>query len=97
MEKDKQNYYILAGSYAKSEQEGIQLLFFDSVKGTIKRLGGISSVSSPAFLALDPERGRFFAVSEEGHGEVIAYTLDLKSGKIEEVNRQSTQGASLAI
>lgn len=26
MEKDKQDYYILAGSYAKSEQEGIQLL-----------------------------------------------------------------------
>jgi 6-phosphogluconolactonase len=29
-----------------------------------------------------------------GEGQVIAYTIDLKSGEIIEVNRQSTQGAS---
>jgi 6-phosphogluconolactonase len=94
MTNQGQNYYIFTGSYAKSEQEGIQLLSFNSIEGKISRLGGISGVSSPAFLALDPERNRFFAVSEEGEGQVIAYTVDLISGDIEEINRQSTQGAS---
>lgn len=94
MVKQAQNYYIIAGSYAESGQEGIQLLVFDSVQGKINRLGGISGVSNPSFLALDPERNRFFAVSEKEEGQVIAFTVDLLSGNIQEVNRQSTQGAS---
>jgi 6-phosphogluconolactonase len=90
----QQNAYVFAGSYTESEQEGIQLLYFDSEQGKLKRLGGISGVKNPSFLALDPERSRLFAVSEVEEGQVIAFSVDLHSGVIKEVNRQSTQGAS---
>jgi 6-phosphogluconolactonase len=89
----QQDFYIFAGSYSKSQQEGIQLLFFDSVAGTIKRLGGIAGVENPAFLTFDLERSRLFAVSEVDEGQVISYSVDLLRGSIKEVNRQSTQGA----
>ncbi|MEX2461574.1 MAG: lactonase family protein [Paenibacillaceae bacterium] len=90
----QQDYYVFAGSYANAQQEGIQLLIFDTEHGSLKRLGAIADVENPAFLALDPVRNRFFAVSEVVEGQVIAYSVDLQSGKIEEINRQSTQGAS---
>jgi 6-phosphogluconolactonase len=90
----RQDVYIFAGSYSEPQQEGIQLLSFNYAEGTLKRLGGIVGVENPAFLTLDPERSRFFAVSEVEEGQVIAYSFDLESGEIKEVNRQSTQGAS---
>ncbi|WP_162463389.1 lactonase family protein [Paenibacillus psychroresistens] len=91
---NQQDVYILAGSYSESEQEGIQLLRFNIAEGTIKRVGGIAGVENPAFLAIDPERSRFYAVSEVEEGQIIAFTYDLNSGEIKEVNRQSTQGSS---
>jgi 6-phosphogluconolactonase len=90
----QQDAYIFVGSYTESERVGIQLLSFDSVQGKLIRLGGISGVKNPAFLAWDPERSRLFAVSEVEEGQVIAYSVDLHSGEIKEVNRQSTQGAA---
>jgi 6-phosphogluconolactonase len=91
---NQQDVYILAGSYSGPQQEGIQLLRFNSAEGTIKRVGGIAGVENPAFLTIDSERSRFYAVSEVGEGQIIAFTYDLISGVIKEVNRQSTQGAS---
>jgi 6-phosphogluconolactonase len=90
----QQDFYVFAGSYSNTQQEGIQLLYFNSVQGTLKRLGGIAGVENPAFLTFDLERSRLFAVSEVEEGQVIAYSVDLLSGSIKEVNRQSTQGAS---
>ncbi|WP_152395570.1 lactonase family protein [Paenibacillus guangzhouensis] len=88
-----QNRAVFVGSYAPKEEEGIHLFQFDQAEGRLKRVGGAAGVANPSFLTVDAPRGRVYAVSETGEGAVVSLRYDLEKGTLEEVNRQSTQGA----
>jgi len=87
------NRAVFVGSYAPKEEEGIHLYQFDQVEGRLQRVGGVAGVANPSFLTVDASRNRVYAVSETGEGQVVSLSYDLEKGTMEEVNRQSTQGA----
>ncbi|WP_314586431.1 lactonase family protein [Paenibacillus terrigena] len=88
-----QNRAVFVGSYAPKEEEGIHLFQFDQAEGRLNRVGGVAGVANPSFLTVDAPRNRVYAVSETGDGAVVSFRYDLEQGTMEEVNRQSTQGA----
>src|SRR5262245_2653415 len=62
-------------------------------------MGLAAETTSPAFLAIDPQRRLLFAVNEvnefEGQpgGAVSAFTIDPATGKLTLINQQSTKGS----
>lgn len=88
------SYFVFVGTYASEESEGIHLLRFDAEEGRLHRLGGAAGVVNPSFLALDAARSRLFAVSETKEGAVVSYRYELETGRVTEINRQPTLGAS---
>lgn len=86
-------YWVLAGSYSNSSEEGIQLLRLDATAGQLEVATGISGIKNPSFISVDSNRGRFFAVSEvENEGAVVSYTYDLETRSLKEISRQTTRG-----
>ena len=88
------NWYVYAGSYTAATEVGIHVLLFDGEEGSLTRVGDLSGVENPSYLALDHERSRLFAVSETEEGSVVSYAIDGKTRQLQEMNRQSTNGAS---
>ena len=70
-------YWIFAGSYAPAAEEGVHVLRFDAVKGTLERVGGLAGIDNPSYLAVDGSRGFVFTVSETAdEGGVVGLRFD---------------------
>ncbi|PZD92927.1 lactonase family protein [Paenibacillus sambharensis] len=95
MESADQRYWLVfTGSYAASEEQGINVLLFDSETGKLRQHGGTCGVTNPSFLAFDEKRYILYAVSENEDGEVVAIHVNRETGAMELMNRQSTKGAA---
>jgi 6-phosphogluconolactonase len=90
---------VFIGTYTGAKSKGIYVSRFDSATGRLTAPELVAETASPSFLALHPG-GRFlYAVGETVNlgdkrtGAVSAFSLDVKTGKLALLNRQSSGGA----
>src|SRR3954471_5350959 len=85
--------------FANGESKGIYVSRLDSETGTFSTPELAAETKSPSYLAVHPS-GRFlYAVNELGDddtetaaGYITAFSIDSKTGKLEQLNRTSTKG-----
>jgi 6-phosphogluconolactonase len=63
------------GSYTAAGGPGIVTASLDPGSGALTLLGGVDGLPDPAYLALSPDGGTLYAVSETADGAVAAYRV----------------------
>ena len=93
---EKDSLFMLVGSYASAEEEGIKLYSFNQELGEICYITGVRGVSNPSYLTPSSDGKRVYAVSENGIDDSAAQalSLDLSEGKLSLLNAELTQGAA---
>ncbi|MCB1231889.1 MAG: lactonase family protein, partial [Verrucomicrobiae bacterium] len=94
--------FVYFGTYTggKSDSQGIYVSRFDLESGALSEPQLAAEVSSPSFVAIHPNRGNLYAVSEKPatgsakEGTVTVYSLDPESGALTKLNERSTGGAA---
>lgn len=75
---------VYTGSYSPATAKGIQVFEFNRTTGALMKIGGVSGVKNPSFLAIHPTRKFLYAVCETDEfsgqpvGAVAAFALDEK-------------------
>jgi 6-phosphogluconolactonase len=86
---------MYAGTYTRNGSRGIYAFRFNTSSGKLTSLGLAAESSNPSFLAESPNHKYLFAVNEGGRvGEVSAFAIDAKSGKLTFLNKVSSGGNS---
>lgn len=83
---------MIVGTYGDTDRDGIHLYDVNEETGEWSRIGGVSGIENPSFIALHPRGDRLYAVSETLDGAVVAYRYDEEAGTLAEINRQPTEG-----
>jgi 6-phosphogluconolactonase len=83
---------VYVGTYAKEREDGIFVFRMNPESGALTRVGAVSGIANPSFIALHPNRKYLYSVSEVGGGQVAAFALDSKSGLPTPLNEQSAKG-----
>ncbi|MCC7264681.1 MAG: lactonase family protein [Candidatus Latescibacteria bacterium] len=98
------NYLMYAGTYTQTgsppthRDEGIFVFRFDAETGALERLSAAGGAQNPSFLALHPNGGFLYAVSEildyqgKESGAVHAYMRDRTTGALAHLNSQAAIG-----
>lgn len=93
-------HLLFVGSYTGPKSEGIHAFRYDDATGTAEPLGLAAKSTNPSFLAIHPD-GRFlYAVNETDQwqgkpgGYVTAFAIDKTSGRLMELNQQSSMGGA---
>ncbi len=88
--------YLLVGSYASPEEEGIKVYRFDEQSGEVTYVSGLSGIANPSFLAPSANGERVYVVGEGGGEAATANALqfDKATGKLTFLNSFTTDGAS---
>ena len=89
-------YYLLVGSYAQPQEEGIRVYVFNQETGKGTYRSGFSGISNPSFLTPSADGSRVYAVGEdEGVTSTAnALTFDREKGMLSLVNTQPTKGGA---
>lgn len=93
-----EKFIAYVGTYTGAKSEGIYAFRFDSGSGKAEPLGLVAKTPNPTFLAVHPDGKHLYAANEtdkwkgQPGGYVTAYSLDAASGKLTELNAQSTVG-----
>ena len=89
---------VYIGTYTRSGSQGIYLSYLDLANGSLAPAELAAKVANPSFLAIHPSRPLLYAVGEMGNfqgkktGAVSAFSIDLKTGRLNLLNQQSSQG-----
>lgn len=88
--------YLLVGSYAPSQDEGIRVYVFNQETGKGTYRSGISGISNPSFLIPSADGSRVYAVGEdEGISSTAnALAFDRAKGTLSLINSQPTNGGA---
>ncbi|WP_440441045.1 lactonase family protein [Phocaeicola coprocola] len=88
--------YLLVGSYAPSQDEGIRVYVFNQETGKGTYRSGISGISNPSFLTPSADGSRVYAVGEdEGISSTAnALAFDRAKGTLSLINSQPTNGGA---
>lgn len=87
-----QEKLLLVGTYTKNISEGIYVYSFSEGNGEIKKIS-VTKSENPSYLAVS-ENNKVYSVNENnGEGKVGAYSFDKKSGTLQFINSQSSNGA----
>ncbi|MBA4166446.1 MAG: lactonase family protein [Chitinophagaceae bacterium] len=88
-----QDYYLLAGTYTKTNSKGIYVYTFDSKTGIAKPVSNIFT-DNPSYLAIDQDGKHVYAVNEMGGGKgaVSSFSFDKKNGTLHFINNELTNG-----
>lgn len=92
---DKNQMYMLVGTYTSGESKGIYVYKLDTVTGTSSYVSEID-VDNPSYLTLDANEKFVYAVTED-EGETSAanaFSFDKKTGKLTFINKQLTGGGA---
>lgn len=89
-----QTQYLLAGTYTdNSTSEGIYVFEFDPKTGTLSK-HSIAKTGNPSFLAVSNDGKFVYSVNEFDEGAVSAFAFDKKSGTLNFINSQKSNGSS---
>lgn len=83
---------MIVGTYGDAERDGIHLFDVNDETGEWSRVGGVSGIENPSFVAAHPLGEWLYAVSETEAGEIVSYRYDGEAGLLAELNRQPTEG-----
>lgn len=88
--------WMMVGSYADAEAEGIKVFRFNQETGEAFCRTGLKGVSNPSFLHPSADGTKVYAVSEneEENSAAVALLFDKTTGRLEKLNEQSTHGAA---
>lgn len=88
--------YLLVGSYAAPQSEGIRVYAFDPQSGGTRYVSGVSGLSNPSYLTLSQRGDRVYAVGEGGEAPSCAHALafDAATGRLRLLGTQPTHGGS---
>jgi 6-phosphogluconolactonase len=91
----KNENYLLVGTYTDGKSEGIYVYRFNSSTGDFDSVSMIKT-SNPSFLAVSPDEKFVYAVHENANngkgGEVAAFAFDKQTGKLSFINQQLSGG-----
>ncbi len=92
--------WVYFGTYTSGISKGIQVSRL-TADGQLTPPELVAPIANPSFLAVDSKNQFLYAASEvagapgKKRGEVAAYALDAKTGKLTEINRQPSGGETL--
>ncbi|MDD2293013.1 MAG: lactonase family protein [Bacteroidales bacterium] len=69
--------YLVVGSYADAEQEGIRLYTFDEITADFDSVSSLKGVSNPSYLEPSANGNRIYAISEDGEASASASAIAL--------------------
>ena len=85
---------MLIGTYTNEGSDGIYLLKFNSLNGTLSEPQLVVETSNPSYLVTDPNRNLVYAVNEDSAGTVTSYRFGgADNDKLEFVTQMPSQGA----
>jgi 6-phosphogluconolactonase len=99
--RNGQEQVIFVGTYTTPEQstsEGLYVFGLDTASGKLTPKTVVKDLINPSFLAIHPQTGNVYVVHEKGTfegnpgGGVIALSVDLESGDVRLLNKQSSGG-----
>lgn len=91
-------WVAFVGTYTGARSEGIYAYRFDTTTGRAEPLGLAARTANPTFLAVHPDGKHLYAANEVGQwqgrpgGYVTAFEVDVRQGRLRELNQQSTVG-----
>ncbi len=91
-------FIVYVGTYTGAKSEGIYAYRFDSNSGAVQEIGLAAKTVNPTFLAVHPGGKFVYAANEVGKwgnqpgGYVTAFKVDAATGKLTELNQQSSVG-----
>lgn len=99
VEENPNMMYMLVGSYATPEEEGIKVYNFDEQNGNSQYISGIKGISNPSFLIPSADGERIYAVGEDSGKSSTANAIkfDKEQKKLTLLNSQPTDGVHLVI
>lgn len=92
---NKNEIYMLVGTYTSDQSKGIYVYKLDTVTGTSAYVSEVN-VDNPSYLTLDPTEKFVYAVTED-EGETSAanaFSFDKETGKLTFINKQLTGGGA---
>jgi 6-phosphogluconolactonase len=84
--------YLIAGTYASADQDGIYLFRFFPATGAAELVHTVRGIERPSFLTLSSDRKHMYAVSETRNGRVYAYSFDAAKGSFQLLNTLESGG-----
>jgi 6-phosphogluconolactonase len=88
-------YYLLAGTYAPADSDGIFIYRFNAATGSAMKLSAVRGIENPSFINFSPDGNHLYAVSEthgSEPGHVFAYAFSRKTGTLKFLNSQLSGG-----
>ena len=91
-----ENMYLMVGSYATPEEEGIKVYAWDNEKGEALYVSGLKGISNPSYQVVSADGNRVYSVGEDEGETSTAHSLsfDKKNGKLTLMNTQLTNGGA---
>ena len=88
--------YLMVGSYATPEEEGIKLYAWDGEKGEAAYVSGLKGISNPSYQVVSADGERVYSVGEDDGLTSTAHALsfDKSQGRLALMNTQLTQGGA---
>jgi 6-phosphogluconolactonase len=86
-----QEFNLLIGTYTSGKSEGLSVYKFNGLTGDAV-LSSTIKTSNPSFLTVSPDQKFVYAVNEDKPGSVSSFSFDKVSGKLKEINKQSSGG-----
>ena len=91
-----ENMYLMVGSYATPEEEGIKVYAWDNEKGEATYVSGLKGISNPSYQVVSADGNRVYSVGEDEGETSTAHSLsfDKTNGKLALMNTQLTNGGA---
>ena len=91
-----ENMYLMVGSYATPEEEGIKVYAWDNEKGEALYVSGLKGISNPSYQVVSADGNRVYSVGEDEGETSTAHSLsfDKTNGKLALMNTQLTNGGA---
>ena len=88
--------YLMVGSYATPEEEGIKVYAWDGEKGEAAYVCGLKGISNPSYQVVSADGKRVYSVGEDDGLTSTAHALsfDKSQGRLALMNTQLTQGGA---
>ncbi len=88
--------WMVVGSYADAEAEGIKVFRFNQETGEASYQSGLRGVANPSFLHPSADGARVYAVSEgeADNSMAVALSFDKATGRLDKLNEQLAHGAA---
>ena len=91
-----ENMYLMVGSYATPQEEGIKVYAWNHEQGEATYLSGLKGISNPSYQVVSADGSRVYSVGEDEGLTSTAHALsfDKANGKLALVNTQLTRGGA---